>query len=89
KRYEFIDNNPSHKESIGIIAQDLQKVFPEFVSVNKVNDGNPLVENQLGVDYAGLSVLALKAIQEQQNEITLLKAEIELLKKKILILEEK
>ena len=89
KRYEFKDNNPTHKESIGIIAQELQKVFPEFVSVNTVNDGNPMVENQLGVDYGGLSVLALKAIQEQQNEIELLKAEIELLKQKIMVLEGK
>lgn len=83
KRYEFKENNPSHKESIGIIAQDLQKVFPEFVSVNTANEGNPMVENQLGVDYGGLSVLALKAIQEQQNEIELLKAEIESLKQEI------
>jgi len=87
KRYEFKDNNPLHKESIGIIAQDLLKVFPEFVSVHSANDGNPLVDNQLGVDYGGLSVLALKAIQEQQNEIELLKAQIELLTQKILILE--
>ncbi|HOY31042.1 MAG TPA: tail fiber domain-containing protein [Bacteroidales bacterium] len=83
KRYEFKENNPLHKESIGIIAQDLQKVFPEFVSVNTANDGNPLVENQMGVDYSGLSIIALKAIQEQQKEIESLKAEIKALKEAI------
>ncbi len=88
KRYEFINNNPAHKESIGIIAQDLQKVFPEFVSVNTTNDGNPMVENQMGVDYSGLSVIALKAIQEQQTQIELLKTQIEELKQEIKALKE-
>lgn len=86
KRYEFINNNPTHKESIGIIAQDLQKVFPEFVSVNTTNEGNPAVENQMGVDYSGLSVIAIKAIQEQQEEIELLKQQIELLKQQVELL---
>ena len=65
-RYEFIHNNPQHKQSIGVLAQELLESFPELVSVHTTNDGNPLVENQLGVDYAGLSVVAIKAIQEQQ-----------------------
>lgn len=86
KRYEFIYNNPSRKESIGIIAQDLQKLFPELVSVNTANDGNPLVDNQLGVDYSGLSVIAIKAIQEQQLQIGLLNQQIELLKQEIELL---
>jgi len=89
KRYEFINNNPTHKESIGVIAQDLQKVFPEFVSVNSSNEGNPIVDNQLGVDYSGLSVIAIKAIQEQQLQIGLLNQQIELLKQEIELLKQK
>lgn len=68
-QYEFKYNNPQHKSSIGVIAQELQQSFPELVSVNESNEGNTLVENQLGVDYAGLSVVAIKAIQEQQKII--------------------
>jgi len=82
KRYEFIRNNPEGKEFIGVLAQDLLELYPEFVSINTSNDGNPVVENQLGVDYGGLSVLAIKAIQEQQALIEQLQAEIELLKSK-------
>lgn len=76
KRYEFKNNNPEHVQSIGFLAQDVQKVFPELISVNKNNEGNPQVENQLGMDYAGMSVIAIKAIQEQQAQIEALKAEI-------------
>lgn len=83
KRYEFKYNNPEHIRSIGFLAQDVQKVFPELISVNKNNEGNPQVDNQLGMDYAGLSVIAIKAIQEQQAQIEALKAEIAALKAEI------
>ncbi len=75
KRYEF-KHDPGHKQTIGFIAQELQQKFPEYVAVHTANDGNPIVENQLGVDYAGMSVVAIKAIQEQQAQIEALKAEI-------------
>ncbi len=76
KRYEFKQNNPEHIQSIGFLAQDVQQIFPELISVNKNNEGNPQVDQQLGMDYAGLSVIAIKAIQEQQAQIEALKAEI-------------
>jgi hypothetical protein len=67
KRYEF-KHDAGHKQTIGFIAQELQQKFPEYVAVHTANDGNPIVENQLGVDYAGMSVVAIKAIQEQQAQ---------------------
>ncbi|RYD99677.1 MAG: tail fiber domain-containing protein [Sphingobacteriales bacterium] len=76
KRYEFRFNNPDHIQSIGFLAQNVQQLFPELITVNKTNEGNPQVDNQLGMDYAGLSVVAIKAIQEQQAQIETLKAEI-------------
>ncbi len=76
KRYQYKFNNPEHKQSIGFIAQDIQALFPEFVAVNTTNEGNPMVPNQLSVDYAGLSTLAIKALQEQQAQIEDLKARI-------------
>lgn len=82
KRYQFINNNPEHTETIGVIAQELQKSFPEYVYENKTNEGNPSVQNQLGVDYAGLSVIAIKAIQEQQILIEKLEKRIAELEKK-------
>jgi len=75
KRYTFKDD-PSGISYYGVIAQELQQVFPENVSVSW-DPGQPGV---LMVDYASLSVVALKAIQEQQAELESLKAQIESLK---------
>lgn len=83
KRYEYKFNNPNHIKSIGFLAQDVQTVFPELVMINTTGEGNPMVENQLTMDYSGLSVIAIKAIQEQQAVIEELKKEIEILKSKI------
>lgn len=75
KRYAF-KHDAARKQTIGFIAQEVQQKFPEYVAVHTTNDGDPMVENQLGVDYAGMSVVAIKAIQEQQAQIEALKAEI-------------
>ena len=61
----------------GFIAQDLAKVFPELVH-------QPKDENKelWGIDYAKMTVILTKAIQEQQLQIEQLKTELEHLKKK-------
>lgn len=81
-RYEYKNNNPTHRKDIGVIAQDLQKYFPELVSVNSTNEGNPKEQNQMFVNYSGLGVVALKAIQEQQEIIKNLEARIKQLESK-------
>lgn len=76
--YEYKDNNPNNRQTTGLIAQDLQVLFPQFVYKNTDKDGSEV----LSVDYAGLSVIALKAIQEQQVMILQLQADIKALKNK-------
>ena len=56
------------KQSIGLIAQDVEKILPEVV-----NTDNGLKY----IDYGKLTALLIEAIKEQQKEIELLKAEIE------------
>ena len=51
----------------GFLAQELQLVFPEVVS--EVEGRNDYDQNTLVVDYAQISVLSVKAIQEQQEII--------------------
>ena len=51
-------------KAIGVIAQDMQKIYPELVYEN--NDG------YLAVDYAKFSTVLLEAIKEQQKQIELL-----------------
>lgn len=77
--YEYIDNNPTNRKSIGLIAQDVEAIFPEFVYKNLDERTGKEVYT---MDYAGMSVIALKAIQEQQVLIKELQAEIAKLKNK-------
>lgn len=60
-------HNPAHTMQIGLIAQELEKEFPEIV--NSTDD-------QYTVAYSKLSVLILKALQEQDEEIIALENEM-------------
>jgi hypothetical protein len=58
--FNWRENN---KPSVGIIAQEIEKVFPELVQG----------ENPKTVNYNGLIGLLIEAIKEQQTEINNLK----------------
>lgn len=53
---DYPDRIMSDKHQIGLIAQDVEKVFPELVNTNK--------EGYKSIDYARLSVILLKAMNE-------------------------
>ncbi len=57
------NSDPNGDQSIGFIAQDMQKVFPEFVNIVDPNTG------YLGVNYAGLVSPIVKAIQEMDLKL--------------------
>jgi hypothetical protein len=69
-----LTNSPSTRYYTGFLAQELEQVFPQFVYYG----GDDQVT--YSVDYASMSVIALKAIQEQQVQIEALKEEIRVLK---------
>jgi hypothetical protein len=73
RTYQFT-NKPSNRYYTGFLAQELEQIFPQFVFYG----GDDQVT--YSVDYASMSVIALKAIQEQQAQIDELKREIEVLK---------
>jgi hypothetical protein len=90
KTYQYINNESDNKIAAGFIAQDVMPLFPELVTDFK-NEGKGTSDGSVyhGLNYAGFSVIAIKAIQEQQQEIESLKGqlkivleEIERLKKK-------
>ncbi len=62
KRYSYLTDR-KQQETMGFIAQELVVEFPEFVRSAGEDDLT------FGIDYAGLSVIAIKAIQEQQQII--------------------
>jgi len=80
--YTFIHDN-LNRNQIGFIAQELNEIFPEFVYLNKSNETERPEEELYTVDYSGMSVIALKAIQEQQEVIEALEQENQLLKNTI------
>ncbi|MES2646687.1 MAG: tail fiber domain-containing protein [Bacteroidota bacterium] len=70
-RYEMITNHKSSPNFIGLVAQEAKMLFPEIVDVRfaKVDSLNTIPDFH-GMRYGKLSVIAIKAIQEQQVIIT-------------------
>ena len=59
----------NHKKKIGLLAQDIEKVFPELVT--ETNDIK-------SVNYQGLVPVLINAMKEQQDEIERLKRQDEI-----------
>ena len=76
-------SDPSGKEVFGFLAQELQEVFPQVV---EEADGKT-DEKMLAVNYGEFGVIAIKAIQEQQQLIETLTQRIDALEQKVLELE--
>ena len=64
------------KRNLGLIAQDVDKIYPELVTYNNENDVYHL-------NYSGFGVIAIKAIQELKTEVDTLKKENDILKLKL------
>jgi hypothetical protein len=69
----YFDWKESKKHDTGMIAEEVGEVIPEVVTYEK----NGIDAQSL--DYARLTALLVEAIKEQQKEIELLKAKIEVL----------
>ncbi len=69
-RFDWLENN---KPSLGLIAQEVEKVIPELV---ETTDGIK------SVSYSNMIGLLIEAIKEQQNQMEELKSEISALKNK-------
>jgi hypothetical protein len=65
-------NNKTEKQDIGLIAHELQEVYPFLVTGEK--DG----ENLQSVNYTGLIAILIKEIQELKKEVNVLKNHISL-----------
>lgn len=78
--YRYLDNSNDSKKSYGFIAQEVQDLFPELI--------NDEEGEYLSISYSEFSVLAIKAIQEQQLIIQTLEEKYESLLKRIEKLEE-
>jgi len=68
-KFEWLDN----EKSIGLVAQEVEKVFPELVFTNPTT-------GYKSVNYGILVVPLIEALKEQQKQIEVLHQEIEFLK---------
>ena len=66
---------------IGLIAQDIEKVNADMQIENQIVHKAKSDEDAMGVEYSKLVVPLIKAVQELNEEIEKLKAEIQELKK--------
>lgn len=79
KTYHY-KSDETAETTIGLVAQEAKELFPELVSYSE--------EDKLyGVNYAGFSMVAIKAIQEQQQAIDAQAEEIESLEARLTRLE--
>jgi hypothetical protein len=65
--FEMKFKNPGHKKSIGFIAQEVKKIFPELVTISShtVSDGVTIADFH-SLNYHSFTMLAVKATQEEQ-----------------------
>ena len=63
------------ENKIGLLAQEILKVFPELVKEGNDKNGT------MSVNYQGLIPVLINAIKEQQNQIDELMVKIELKRK--------
>ena len=69
-------NDAEQKQKIGLLAQEVQKVFPELVS----EDNNGM----LAVNYQALVPVLINALKEQENNYNELEKSLEMLEKEVL-----
>ena len=75
KSYTMKDDT-EQKQKIGLLAQEVQKVFPELVSEDK--------NGMLAVNYQALVPVLINALKEQEDNYNQLVESIEILEKEIL-----
>ena len=72
-KYHALESAPQDPKYYGLIAQDVEPLFPEIVDHNRI-DGS--ADDFYTMNYSAFGVLAIKAIQEQQQEIKTLQDRI-------------
>ena len=79
RNFNFIGDST---KQIGVVAQELETVFPALVETIKDldADGNQLETETKSVKYSVFVPILIKAMQEQQEQIEQLKAEVQSLK---------
>jgi trimeric autotransporter adhesin len=84
--YQYSDNTDTEHRNIGFMTQDVLPYFPELVYTRYDRETKKPFYT---LKYSCMSVVAIKAIQEQQVIIDDLKAKLDLLENRLSALEKK
>lgn len=77
---EYMAHNPVHRPvQIGFIAQEVEEVAPSMVDIVRETIGDQIIEDFRVLNLSDLTPLLVKALQEQQEQIEILKARIDIL----------
>ena len=81
--YDMKYGKPSENKTIGFLAQDVKKLFPQLVDIiPNENEAVPIKDLHV-MNYTGFGVIAIKAIQEQQQTIQQLQSKVDALEAKV------
>jgi hypothetical protein len=75
--YNWISPTKDQRQQIGLLAQEVQKIYPQLVTEFK-GDNDELV---LGINYLGLIPILIEGLKEQQKQIDALQRSIDQLLK--------
>lgn len=87
RRYRWKDEDEAAKHKLGVIAQEVQPLFPDLVGESTNRDGT---ETHLTVGYSDFGLLAVKALQEfkakHDAEVGELRSEVAELKAQVALM---
>jgi len=69
--YKYKNDAIEQPKRLGVIAQEVRKIFPELVSKSVEDDNQPLT-----VDYHGFTMITLQAVRELTKEVDKLKEKL-------------
>jgi len=79
KKYNFI-NDENKKEHYGIIAQEVEEVFPKLVTNTIIEDSENNTNEIKSVNYLELIPIMIAKMKDMQNEIDKLNARLDSVK---------
>ena len=82
KEYVYV-NDPTSRHEIGLIAEEVELVVPELVY------HNPKDNLVFGIDYGKLTPVLIEAIKEQQNTISDLESQVDLLSTQMALIQKR
>ena len=90
REYEMKEFNDSHERTFGFIAQEVDKLFPEFVEVQHIPvDSVNRIPDLHSLNYSGFDIIAIKALQEQYDQLKILEKKNSALVRRLEELEKK